>query len=68
MQRNPTHRRRGFSEFLVVPPAAALVSLCMIVPEYCLLGVAVAIPSVVAAALVRSFKRAASGAACREVP
>jgi len=57
MKRDSSNGRRKLSEFLLIPPAAALVSLGMVLPEYMLVLVVSAFLAEIVLAIVRTINR-----------
>jgi hypothetical protein len=57
MKRDSSTGRRELSDFLMIPPAAALASLGMVVPEYWLLFVVSAFLAMVISGCARVSRR-----------
>jgi hypothetical protein len=57
MKRDSSHGRSELSDFLLMPPAAVLAALGMVVPEYWLLFVASAFVAMLVSGCVRASRR-----------
>lgn len=59
MKRDASSGRSEFSDFLLIPPAAALVALGMVLPEYWLILVAAAMLAMPILAIIQKVQRRA---------
>lgn len=59
MKRESSNRRSELSDFLLMPPAAVLTALGMVVPEYWLLFVVSAFVAMLVSGCVRASRRRA---------
>jgi hypothetical protein len=57
MKRDSSNRRSKLSEFLLIPPAGAIVSLGMVLPEYLLVFVVSAFLATMVLTIVQTFNR-----------